>query len=312
MNLEALCADSIRAIDQISHEVWLKSHDVAALQVNEKAVGDVATDIDLWAEVALREQLIALLPGSQFMGEETGGALTHQPTWIVDPIDGTANFARGYPQWSMSVALAMEGEPVLGVIADPNRQEIFYAARGQGAWLQSRLGLQRLVCAKVTEPLKATVSTVFPKPLSPLMPAYLAEFERVIRAFAQVRRSGSMALELAYVAADVLHRSDAAPLAETQGAQAHNRFRACGGVFDRFIEQGDSGRYRFPGVTVGGGGAGRDQSPRLRACRRGEQALKCLFVNFLQRQTKDAVPYTALEGWQRGGLLKLMRKVQIQ
>ncbi len=201
MNLEALCADSIRAIDQISHEVWLKSHDVAALQVNEKAVGDVATDIDLWAEVALREQLIALLPGSQFMGEETGGVLTQQPTWIVDPIDGTANFARGYPQWSMSVALAMEGEPVLGVIADPNRQEIFYAARGQGAWLQSRLGLQRLVCAKVTEPLKATVSTVFPKPLSPLMPAYLVEFERVIRAFAQVRRSGSMALELAYVAA---------------------------------------------------------------------------------------------------------------
>jgi myo-inositol-1(or 4)-monophosphatase len=201
MNLEALCADSIRAISQISHEVWLKSHDLAALQVNEKAAGDVATDIDLWAEVALREQLTSLLPGSQFMGEETGGALTLQPTWIVDPIDGTANFARGYPQWSMSVALAIEGEPVLGVIADPNRQEIFYATHGQGAWLKSRHGLQRLVCAQRNEPLQATVSTVFPKPLSPLMPAYLAEFERVIRAFAQVRRSGSMALELAYVAA---------------------------------------------------------------------------------------------------------------
>ncbi len=204
MNLGALCADSIRAIDRIGHEIWLKSRDVAALQVNEKSAGDVATDIDLWAEQALREQLLALLPGSQFMGEETGGKLpsvADAPTWIVDPIDGTANFARGYPQWSVSVALASQGEPVLGVIVDPNRQEIFYATRGQGAWVESRHGVQRLACSAVIEPVKATVSTVFPKPLSPLLQPYLLEFSRVIHSVGQVRRSGSMALELAYVAA---------------------------------------------------------------------------------------------------------------
>jgi myo-inositol-1(or 4)-monophosphatase len=201
MNLEALREDSMPAIGQIAHETWLKSHDLAALQVSEKSAGDVATDIDLWAEQALREALMKLLPGSQFMGEETGGSISSAPTWIVDPIDGTANFARGYPQWSVSVALALEGEPVLGVIADPNRQETFYAARGQGAWLQGRQGLQRLKCAVVSRPLQAAVSTVFPKPLSPLMRPYLMEFERVIRSFGQVRRSGSMALELAYVAA---------------------------------------------------------------------------------------------------------------
>ncbi len=204
MNLEALCADSIREIDQIGHEIWLKSRGLADLQVTEKGAGDVATDIDLWAELALRERLTALLPGSQFMGEETGGKLplsSDLPTWIVDPIDGTANFARGYPQWSVSVALAVDGAPLLGVIADPNRSEIFYAARGQGAWVKSRHGTQRLTCAAVNEPLKALVSTVFPKPLSPWMTPYLAEFERVVRSFGQVRRSGSMALELAYVAA---------------------------------------------------------------------------------------------------------------
>jgi myo-inositol-1(or 4)-monophosphatase len=204
MNLEALCARSITAIGQIGYEIWLKSRDLTQVQVSEKSAGDVATDIDLWAENALREQLTALLPGSLFMGEETGGKLpcvSDAPTWIVDPIDGTANFARGYPQWSVSVALAVEGEPVLGVIADPNRSEIFYATRGQGAWLQSRDGLQSLKCAVVKEPLKATVSTVFPKPLSPLMTPYLIEFECVVRSVAHVRRSGSMALELAYVAA---------------------------------------------------------------------------------------------------------------
>lgn len=201
MKIEALCEDFLPAIEHIGREIWQKSQDLTALQVSEKSAGDVATDLDLWAEQALREQLFALLPGSQFMGEETGGCLTDAPTWIVDPIDGTANFARGYPQWSVSVALAVGGQPVLGVIADPSREEIFHATQGNGAWLKSRQGVQRLTCSTVSEPLKSIVSTVFPKPLSPWMQPYLAEFERVIRGVSQVRRSGSMALELAYVAA---------------------------------------------------------------------------------------------------------------
>ena len=201
MNLEALCADSVPAIGQIGHEIWLKSHHLAVSAVREKGAGDVATDVDLWAENALHDKLIKLLPGSRFLGEETGGILSAEPTWIVDPIDGTANFARGYPQWSVSVALAIQGEPALGVIVDPNRQETFYATRAGGAWLQSRHGLQRLACSRVAEPLRAIVSTVFPKPLSPLMKPYLTEFEAVIRSFGQVRRSGSMALEMAYLAA---------------------------------------------------------------------------------------------------------------
>ena len=201
MKFLALCAYSVPVIGQIAHEIWLKSRDLAVLEVREKSAGDVATDIDLWAEKALRGKLMQLLPGSQFLGEETGGVLSDEPTWIVDPIDGTANFARGYPQWSVSVALAIQGEPVLGVIVDPNRQETFYATRGGGAWLQSRHGLQQLTCSCVSEPLKAIVSTVFPKPLSPLMRPYLAEFAHVIRCVGQVRRSGSMALELAYLAA---------------------------------------------------------------------------------------------------------------
>ena len=201
MKLVALCADIMPAISHIGHEIWLKSGDLNALQIKEKSAGDVATQIDLWAEIELTEALLKALPGSQFLGEETGGTLTDAPTWIVDPIDGTANFMRGYPQWSMSIALAIDGQPVLGVVHDPNRQEMFYASQGEGAWLQSRRGLQRLQCAAVSEPLQATISTVFPKPLSPLMQPYLKELAIVLSSVGHVRRSGSMALELAYVAA---------------------------------------------------------------------------------------------------------------
>jgi myo-inositol-1(or 4)-monophosphatase len=201
MNLVALCADIMPAISHIGHEIWLKSGDLNTLQIIEKSAGDVATQIDRCAEIELKEALLNALPGSQFLGEETGGALTDAPTWIVDPIDGTANFIRGYPQWSMSIALAIDGQPMLGVVNDPNRQEMFYACQGQGAWLQSRRGLQRLQCATQSEPLKATISTVFPKPLSPLMQPYLKELAIVLGSVGQVRRSGSMALELAYIAA---------------------------------------------------------------------------------------------------------------
>ncbi len=201
MNLVALCAAVTPTISQIGHEIWLKAGDVAALRVKEKSAGDVATQIDWWAESELKNLLLQALPGSYFLGEETGGTLSDAPTWIVDPIDGTANFAHGYPQWSMSVALAVDRKPVLGIVNDPNRGEMFYACQGQGAWLQSKRGLQRLQCAQVSEPLRAIVSTVFPKPLSPLMQPYLQELEAVLRSVGQVRRSGSMALELAYVAA---------------------------------------------------------------------------------------------------------------
>lgn len=201
MDLEALCQDVVRATEEIAGEIWHRSGAVAASEVRHKAAGDVATEIDLWAERALRERLLPLWPGSQFMGEETGGSLGLAPTWIVDPIDGTANFVRGYPQWSVSVALALEAGPVLGVIADPNRRECFYATKGRGAWCKSPRGVHAMRCSTVSEPLKATVATVFPKPHSPLMDAYVPEFEAVIRRFGQVRRSGSMALELAYVAA---------------------------------------------------------------------------------------------------------------
>jgi myo-inositol-1(or 4)-monophosphatase len=203
MDLVALCADLIPTVGHLGQEILRQGRQLHGLQTTHKAAGDVSTQVDQWAEQALREQLSKLLPQAYFMGEEShaGAALGQEPTWIVDPIDGTANFARGYPQWSVSVALAVNRQPVLGVVADPHRAEIFHAVRGQGAWLRDHEGDRRLQCAAPRPLIEATVATVFPKPHAAFMDAYLQEFSRIIRSCAQVRRSGSMALELAYLAA---------------------------------------------------------------------------------------------------------------
>jgi myo-inositol-1(or 4)-monophosphatase len=172
----------------------------AALQpadVSQKAPGDWVTRFDREVEEGLQKALQQALPQGRFVGEESGGELTDEPTWLVDPIDGTANFARGYPQYAVSLALCVGREPVLGVIVDPSRDEVFTAASGLGAWLDGR----RIACAGARAAGQCLVATVFPKPGAPFMDDYLAEFGRVLKTFGQVRRSGAMALELAYVAA---------------------------------------------------------------------------------------------------------------
>lgn len=176
---------------------------IAQAQLTLKQPGDVASEIDREAEALIRSRLLSAWPDAGFMGEEssaatpTGPAADGGPCWVVDPIDGTANYLRGYPQYAVSIALLWGREPVAGVVLDPNRNELFTAARGHGAWL----GATRLSCAPARPPIEALAATVFPKPASPRWPSYLGEFGRVAQAFAGVRRSGAMTLELACLAA---------------------------------------------------------------------------------------------------------------
>lgn len=167
------------------------------VDVRQKAPGDWVTRFDREVEEGLRSALLEALPQSGFVGEESGGELTGHPTWLVDPIDGTANFARGYPQYAVSIALCVDRQPVLGVTVDPSRHETFSAATGLGAHMNG----ERLVCSAARSERECLVSTVFPKPGALFMDEYLREFGAVLKTFGQVRRSGSMALELAYVAA---------------------------------------------------------------------------------------------------------------
>ena len=174
-------------------------------QVHAKGLGDVVTDIDREAEARIAAELRAAFPGHALLGEEGGlraradGAPAAQDelVWIVDPIDGTLNFAHGLPHFCVSIALARAGQPVCAVAYDPMRDEMFHAELGAGAWLDGRR-LQVSSCERLDQ---ALLAAVFPKPGS----NWLARFEptllRALHQCAGVRRSGSMVLDLAWVAA---------------------------------------------------------------------------------------------------------------
>ena len=177
---------------------WLQRGVGQQRQVVHKALGDFASALDAELEAHLRARIAARFPAHAFWGEESGGSdRADVPQWLVDPIDGSVNFVRGYPQYSVSIALVENGEPVVACIADPCRNEIFSAARGVGATLNG----VPLRVAQGNRLDLALAATVFPKPHAAFMDSYLARFSRVITHVAGVRRAGSMALELAYLAA---------------------------------------------------------------------------------------------------------------
>ena len=174
---------------------------LSEIVITHKEPGDVVSEIDIEAQTLIREVVMRAFPEHGFIGEESGADASvlltdSRPYWVVDPLDGTANYLRGYPQYAVSIALVEAGEPLVGVIYDPIRNEFFGAIRGRGAVLNG----QPIRCGPPHRPIQALAATVFPKPTSPRMTRYMGEFGRVLRGFGGVRRSGSMALELAYLA----------------------------------------------------------------------------------------------------------------
>lgn len=163
---------------------------------------DVVAAINHESRALLRDVLLRAFPQHGFVadGDRIDARTLRadaRPYWIVDPLDGTANYLRGYPQYAVSIALVEAGEAVLGIVYDPVRDEFFGAIRGHGAVLNG----QPIRCAPPHTVAEALAATVFPRPSSACMPRYIGEFGRVVAAFGGVRRSGSMALELAYLAA---------------------------------------------------------------------------------------------------------------
>ncbi|WP_090047459.1 inositol monophosphatase family protein [Limnohabitans sp. 2KL-27] len=163
-----------------------------------KSAGDWCSALDRRIEDHLKARIAQAYPEHGFLGEESAKTqVSDGLLWVIDPIDGSMNFLRGYPQFSVSIALLSDGEPIAACIVDPCRQEVFSAAVNQGATLN---GSPMQVAA--TDHLQlAVAATVFPKPRAASLPDYLTQFGRAVSTVAGVRRSGSMALELAYLAA---------------------------------------------------------------------------------------------------------------
>ncbi len=174
--------------------------EVENLQVSMKGAGDFVSKADMEAERILREELMGARPNYGWLGEETGETDGADPTrrWIVDPLDGTTNFLHGLPHWAVSIALEHKGQIVAGVIFDAAKDEMFYAERGAGAWLNDS---RRLRVSGRKRMIEAVFATGVPFAAKRTLPATLKDLARLMPECAGVRRFGSAALDLAYVAA---------------------------------------------------------------------------------------------------------------
>jgi myo-inositol-1(or 4)-monophosphatase len=173
--------------------------EVQELQVSRKGPGDFVTAADVKTEAALFESLSKARPGYGFLGEERGmvegSDKTH--TWIVDPIDGTTNFLHGMPHFAINVALEREGKIVAGVTYNPILNEMFWAERGRGAYLNDK----RIRVAARTRLDDSLIGTGVPFVGRPGHGQFLKELHQVTQRVAGVRRLGSSALDFAWVAA---------------------------------------------------------------------------------------------------------------
>jgi myo-inositol-1(or 4)-monophosphatase len=173
--------------------------EVEQLQVSVKGPGDFVSTADLKSERTLKQELGRARPGYAMLFEESGGTPGSDPhhRWVVDPLDGTLNFLHGIPHFSISIGLERDGEMVAGIVYDPTRNEMFVAEKGAGAYLNDR----RLRVSGRRKMDEALIAMGASRPNTPIYAKHNAAMEAVTHATAAIRRYGSAALDLAYVAA---------------------------------------------------------------------------------------------------------------
>jgi myo-inositol-1(or 4)-monophosphatase len=189
----------IKAARKAARSLLRDFGEVENLQVSSKGPGDFVSRADLRAEQLVREELTEARPNYGWLGEESVEVAGADPTrrWIVDPLDGTTNFLHGLPHWSVSIALEHKREIVAGVVYDPIKDEMFVAEKGAGAYLNDR----RLRVSGRKETLEMIFATGIPFGARTDLGPALREIAAVAAVSAGVRRMGSAALDLAYVAA---------------------------------------------------------------------------------------------------------------
>ncbi len=174
--------------------------EVGELQVSKKGPADFVSAADLKAEQTLVEELSRVRPGYGFLAEERGAVegTDKSHRWIIDPLDGTTNFLHAIPHFCISVALEREGELVAGVIYNPSANEIFWAEKGKGAFLNNEKRLRVAARRHLDESILATGVPFLGKQGHG---QFLKEMHQLTQRVAGIRRFGSAALDLAYVAA---------------------------------------------------------------------------------------------------------------
>ena len=195
----ALINVMVRAAEKAARTLVRDFGEVEQLQVSKKGPADFVSSADIAAEKAIRAELSKARPDFGWLMEEggKGGPAGASSRWIVDPLDGTTNFLHGVPHWSISIAAETDGAITAGIVYDPVKDELFWAERGQGAYVNSR----RLRVSGRRSLDVALIATGMPYKGRATGPNYLTELDIMMGEVAGVRRFGSAALDLAYVAA---------------------------------------------------------------------------------------------------------------
>ncbi len=188
---------AVQAARQSSRMILRYMDQMDKVEITEKSQNDFVTQIDKLSEEIIITEIHKAYPHHAILAEESGhGKNDHDYCWIIDPLDGTRNFMHGYPQFCISIALTKKNVVELGLVYDPIRQELFTATRGQGAYLNSR----RIRISQNRKMDKALIGTGFPFRNKENIKNYMAAFENVFTQCGDIRRAGSAALDLAYVA----------------------------------------------------------------------------------------------------------------
>jgi len=170
---------------------------IDGLHVVEKQQLDFVSEVDKLAEAEIIKELRRAYPDHAILAEESGQTGKGPLTWVIDPLDGTHNYLRGIPHFSVSIALLDKGVPIHAVVFDPLRDELYTASKGDGAYLNDR----RMRVGKRENLGGAMIATGFPFRQREHLTAQLDMTRAILGQAEDIRRSGSAALDLAYVAA---------------------------------------------------------------------------------------------------------------
>lgn len=196
MNLESIC-ESVVAISHLAAN-YIREHSNVLLlsDIEEKGSHDLVSFVDKNTEIMIKDALYPLLSDAGFLAEESGITAGNEFTWVIDPLDGTTNFVHGVPVYSISIALLQANKPILGVVHEVSRMECFYSSLGTGVFLNGK----QVKVSKASKLDKSLIATGFPYNDFSRMEAYLKVFDLLMRETRGIRRLGSAAVDLAYVA----------------------------------------------------------------------------------------------------------------
>jgi myo-inositol-1(or 4)-monophosphatase len=225
------------------------SFDLDRVKVTEKGHNDFVTEVDQAAEQAIIEILLNAYPDHAILAEESGASANlhddAENVWIIDPLDGTTNFIHGFPQYCVSIALQQRGQITQAVVYDPTRNDLFTATKGAGAYLNEK----RIRVSKRDKVADALVGTGFPFRDMKVLDEYLKMFKVMAQNCAGLRRPGSAALDLAYVAAGRLDGFFEKGLKPWDIAAGSLLITESGGIVGTFAGDSD---YMYKGDVIAG------------------------------------------------------------